>query len=428
MPGRFRWVVVLLLFSATIINYIDRSAIAFAANEIQSQFGLNASQLGFILGAFGVGYIISTLFGGIAVDRFGSRISLAVCLFVWSLAIGWTGAATGFVMLYAARAVLGLAEGPSFPTLTSAITKWLPPEERATALGGALVAVPIALAIGSPLVSLLLEAFGWRSMFFTLCVCGLLWLPFWLYFFADEPAQSALVSNQERLYIETSQRGVNAPKPRHTPTSKEWRILLNNPTLRANYWAYFVFGYYIFFFMSWMPKYLRDSFNLDLSQVGYFAFMPWALAAVLLLAFGRWSDAILKRTSNLRKARSYQIAGTQLFAAIAIIPASFIDNLYVAIVSITLAVGATMAANAAYYAVVTDLVPRLAGTAMGIMTIWFAASGFLAPVITGYALNLSGSFAPAFWLLSLLGLSSVLGVVLFHNPDLDRGTLLRKMA
>lgn len=63
MPGRFRWVVVVLLFSVTIINYIDRSAIAYAANEIQAEFGLSAAQLGFILGAFGIGYIVSTLFG-----------------------------------------------------------------------------------------------------------------------------------------------------------------------------------------------------------------------------------------------------------------------------------------------------------------------------------------------------------------------------
>ena len=137
---------------------------------------------------------------------------------------------------------------------------------------------------------------------------------------------------------------------------------------------------------------------------------------------------ILKRTNNLRKARSYQIAGTQLFAAVAIIPASLIDNLYVAMASITLAVGSALAANAAYYAVVTDLVPRVAGTAMGIMTIWFAAAGFLAPVVTGFTLDLTGSFAPAFWLLTALAATSVLGVIIFHQPDLDRGTLLRKLA
>jgi ACS family hexuronate transporter-like MFS transporter len=428
MTDRFRWVIVLLLFSVTVLNYIDRSAIAFAANEIQSELGLSAGQLGLILGAFGIGYILSTLFGGMAVDKIGSRFALTACLLVWSLAIGWTGAATGFVMLYAARTVLGLAEGPSFPAMTSAVTKWLPPDERATALAGALVAVPVALAIGSPIVSVLIETFGWRSMFYVLCFFSLLLLPIWLYFFADDPASSSLISNHERLHIEQSQRNSGLASRSNTATRTEWRMLLTNPTLLANYWAYFVFGYFIFFFMTWMPKFLRDSYNLDLSQVGYFAFLPWIVAAFALLVFGRWSDAILRQTGNLRKARSLQIAGTQLFAAIAIIPASFIDNLYVAIASITLAVASSLAANAAFYAVITDLVPRIAGTAMGIMTIFFAASGFLAPVITGYALQLTGSFAPGFWLLTGLALSSVIGVLLFHHPDLERGRLVRSLA
>ena len=60
---------------------------------------------------------------------------------------------------------------------------------------------------------------------------------------------------------------------------------------------------------------------------------------------------------------------------------------------------------------------------MGVMTIWFAASGFLAPVITGYTLDLAGDFAPAFWLISLLAASSVVGVILFHWPDRDRDSL-----
>lgn len=428
MPDRFRWIIVLLLFSATILNYIDRAAIAFAANEIQAEFGLSNSQLGFILGAFGIGYIVSTLFGGMAVDRIGTRFTLAACLFVWSIAIGWTGLASGFVMLYMARMVLGFAEGPSFPAMTSAVTKWLPPDERATALAGALVAVPLALAIGSPLVSVLIETFGWRSMFYLLCFFGFVLLPIWFYFFADEPSDSPLISNQERLYIESSQRSSGQSVASHTPSEAEWRMLLTNPTLLANYWAYFVFGYFIFYFMNWMPKFLSDSFNLDLSQVGYFAFLPWIVAAAALFFFGRWSDVILKESRSLRKARSLQIAGTQLFAAIAIIPASMIDNLYVAIASITLAVASSMAANAAFYAIITDLVPRVAGTAMGIMTIFFAAAGFLAPVVTGYALDLTGSYALGFWLLSALAFSSVIGILLFHHPDLDRGKLMRKLA
>jgi MFS family permease len=423
IANRFRWFVVFLLFVVTVINYIDRSAIAFAAHLIQKDFGLSSAQIGLVLGAFGIGYIVSTLFGGMSVDRFGSKVTLGLTVLIWTIAIGWTGAAIGFVMLYAARIALGLAEGPSFPAVTGAVEEWLTPKERASALAGVLVAVPIALAIGSPVVSLLIAQFGWHTMFYILAVLGLLWLPIWMYFFSDKPEKSRFVGDRERSLIDSQQNPKNHGSRKRVASAAEWKALLTTPTLLANYWAYFVFGYFLFFFMSWMPEFLRKSYDLKLAQVGFVAILPWAASAIALYGFGRWSDVLLRRTSSLRIARSYQIAGTQIVAAIAIVPVAMFDNIYVAVAGITVAVAASMAANAAYYAVITDLVPRLAGTAMGIMTIWFAASGFLAPVITGYALDLTGNFAPAFWLVSVLAASSVVGVVLLHQPDRDQARL-----
>ena len=428
MPDRFRWIIVTLLFSATLLHYIDRSVIAFAADQIQNELGLGTGQLGFVLGAFGLGYIVTALLGGMAVSKIGTHITLAACLLVWSIATGWAGLASGLVSLCMARMVLGLAEGPSAPAMASALNRWLPPDERATVLAGAMVAVPLALAIGSPLVAVLINTFGWRSVFYLLCFFGVILVPVWFYFFADEPSDSPLISNQERLFIDSSQRHSGAAITTHTPTQSDWQMLLTNPTLVTNYWAFFVSGCFIFFFMSWMPKFLQDSFGLGLVQVGYIALLPWLAAATAVVFFGRWSDTVLKQTRNLRKARSLQIAGTQLVAAVALIPAVMYDNLYVVIASFTLAVAASMAASATFYAVITDMVPRIAGSAMSIMTICFAAASFIAPVVTGYALDLTGSYAVGLWALTALALTSVIGIVLFHHPDLDRGKLMRKLA
>ncbi|MEM9105218.1 MAG: MFS transporter [Pseudomonadota bacterium] len=428
MPDRFRWIIVVLLFSATILNLIDRAVIAFAADQIQSEIGLSASQLGFVFGAIGIGYIISTIGGSFAVDRLGTRLALAACLIFWSISIGWTGLASGFAALLMARMVMGLAEGPGYPAMTSAFQKWLPPDERATVLAGILVAMPLALAIGSPLVAVLIDTFGWRSLFYLLCFFGFVLLPIWFYFFADEPSDSPLISNQERLYIDSSQRNSAAKSQPHVPSRSDWQTLLSNRTLLANYWAFFVAGYFIFFFMTWMPKFLHDSFDLGLSQIGYFAFLPWIAAAAALVYFGRWSDATLKQTRNLHKSRSQLIAGSQLVAAVGIIPVIYFDSLYVAMASFTLVVAASMAAGAAFYAVISEMVPRIAGTAMTIMTSCFAAAGFFAPVITGFTVDLTGSYVVSFWTMTVLGLSSVIGIVLFHNPDLDRGQLMRKLA
>ena len=136
----------------------------------------------------------------------------------------------------------------------------------------------------------------------------------------------------------------------------------------------------------------------------------------MLWLLGRWSDHLLKTTGRLRIARSYLIAGSQFVAALAVVPVALTHDLTVAIAGITVAVAASMGANAAYYAVNVDIVPTRAATALGIMDFAFAISGFLAPAITGWVLNLRGSFVDGFLLMTVLALSSVL-VVLAVPPS-----------
>lgn len=422
-PTRFRWFIVFILFAITIVNYVDRAAIAYAIPAIQRDLGLSPTFTGAILAAFGLGYALTTLLGGIAVDRFGARIVLTVSAVLWSLSIGATSLATSFLVLYAARVLLGLSEGPNFPALTGAVTHWLSPHERATALGNALLAVPLALAIGGPIVTTLLGWFDWRLTFGALFVLSVAWVPLWWFLFRDDPAKSRFVNAAELAHIRSGHPSVStrpAAVTRSRPEGSVLRTLLGNGTLLANYWAFFVFGYFLFFFMTWLPSYLERQYGLNVQAVGLFIVLPWLAAAVLLGLMGRWSDALLKSTGRLRVARSYLIAGSQLVAALAVVPVALTNNLAVAIAGITIAVAASMGANAAYYAVNVDIVPERAATALGIMDFAFALAGFLAPAITGWVLDLRGSFVDGFLLMTALALSSVLVVLLFHHPDRDR--------
>lgn len=416
---RFHRVVIFLLFAITVVNYIDRAAISYAIPEIEQQLGLSKAAAGTILGAFGLGYAVTTLVGGFAVDRYGARIVLTVAAVLWSLSIGLTGLASGFLTLYLARTLLGMAEGPNFSAVTGAVERWLPPARQASALSYALVAVPVALACGGPIVTQLLAALGWRGTFAVLFVVSLVWVPLWFFLFRDDPAQSRHVNAQELAFIREGQKAVAAPV-RRWPRMSEVRVLLTNRTLLVNYWAFFVFGYFLFFFMAWLPSYLQQSYGLNLPAVGVFTVLPWLCAAGALWALGRWSDHLLTTTGRLRVSRSYLIAGTQLVAALAVVPVAFSASLPVAIACISLAVAASMGANAAYFAVNVDIVPEKAATALGIMDFCFALAGFVAPVVTGFVLSLRGSFADGFALMAVLALSSVALVLAFHRPDEDR--------
>ena len=421
-PTRFRWFIVFLLFAITTVNYIDRAAISYAIPLIQRHLGFSPAESGAILGAFGLGYAVTTLLGGFAVDRWGARIVLTVAAVLWTLSIGMTALATGVAMLYAARVLLGVSEGPNFPALTGAVTHWLSPHERATALGNALLAVPLALAIGGPIVTHLLIWLDWRLTFAVLFVLSAAWVPLWWFLFRDGPADSRFVNQAELDHIQTH-HGAVSRRPRAVlktwPSRDVITALLSNRTLLANTWAFFVFGYFLFFFMTWLPSYLERKYGLNLGAIGLFTVLPWLAAALLLWLFGRWSDHLLARTGRLRIARSYLIAGSQFVAAIAVIPVAMTDDLTVAIAGITVAVAASMGANAAYYAVNVDIVPDRAATALGIMDFAFAIAGFLAPAITGWVLNLRGSFTDGFLLMAVLALSSVVVVLLFHHPDND---------
>ncbi|MGH8128955.1 MAG: MFS transporter, partial [Gammaproteobacteria bacterium] len=393
----------------------------YAVGDLSRAFGLSQGSIGLILGAFGIGYLITTFFGGIWTDRYGAHKTLLIASLLWSIAIGATGLATGFAILFAARVLLGIAEGPNFPVMNRVVTDWLSPRERAMALSSALVAVPLALAIGAPIVTFLILHIGWRGMFLILAALSLLWVPIWWIWFRDFPEHSPHVNEAELSHIreggEHHADDAEAIHERRRHLQGLWKFLFTNPTLLANNWAFFVFGYFLFFFMTWMPSYLSRTYGMDLTQVGLFSILPWLFAAILLLATGRLSDALLKRTGRLRIARSHPIWISQLLAALSIVPVVLAHSEVVALIFVSLAVGFGMASNSTFYAINADLAPARSGTALGVMDTFFAISGFAAPAITGWLVNATGNFNAAFWLMAALSISSVLVVLIFHRPD-----------
>lgn len=423
---RFRWIIIALIFFITVVNYIDRSAISYGIGDIARDLDFSRHDedilSGFILAAFSIGYMLTTFFGGIFADRHGARVTLFWAALVWSIAIGLTGLAVGFVMLACARVLLGVAEGPNFPAMNRGVADWLSSRERAIALSNSLVAVPLALAIGAPIVTQLILHVGWRGMFIVLMLLGVIWLPLWWFLFRDFPEHSRYVNAAELEHIRdgksvdrTSDAKTMHNRRRHMPGM--WKFLLSNPTLLANDWSFFVFGYYLFFFMTWLPTYLEKVYQLDLKQVGVFAIAPWLTATVLLWGFGYLSDMLLRKTGSLRIARSHPIWISQLLAGLCILPVIFVHDLTVMLIFISLAVGLSMCANAAFYAINVDVARERAGTALGVMDTFFAISGFVAPLATGWLVGLTQSFNATFWLMAALALSSVVVVILFHHPD-----------
>lgn len=423
--GNYRWVIIGLGFAITLINYLDRSAISYARKAIELEYGLNDGHFGMIASAFAITYMVMTTVGGIMVDKWGSHRVWPAAAILWSVITAMMGLASGFWVLFAFRLILGLTEGPHFPALTRVVADWLPKTERATATAIGLSAVPFAHVLGGPLITNLIVSLGWKGMFVVLGVLGVVWSVVWVFLFRDYPESSKYVSDAELTHIrdgvvQTRDGSDQSRRSHHLSEGKTtWRFMLLNPSLMSNNLAFFAFGYLLFFAMTWLPGYLEKTYSLHLKEVGVFVIAPWLTAGILLASAGFISDWLMKKTGSARIARTHMIWICQLLSAICFIPLMFTHDLNVALTMISLGIGLGLMPNACFYALNTDLAKDRAGTSLGIMDSFFALAGILAPAITGFISEKTGSFSAAFGLLIFFSLASVVGIIIFQRPDRD---------
>ncbi|MBS0629515.1 MAG: MFS transporter [Verrucomicrobia bacterium] len=409
----YRWLITFLIFFITLINFIDRSAISFVIAPLKSEFQFTDTQFGMILSAFGLGYMLLTAIGGWLVDKYGPRAMWPIAAITWSLCVGSLGLAVGFWSFIGIRFLLGLTEGPHFPAMSRSISKWLPPKERARALSLGLVAIPLSSVIGAPITSYLVADFGWRIMFFLISSVGILWGFVWYFLFRDDPKDSRRVSENELAYINTEATNVQKVPNAHI----NWKFILSHPALIANNIAYFAFGYMLFFATLWLPGYFLSKYGLNLKSVGWYLTIPWLTGALFLKIGGIISDKVYQKTGKSRLARGHLIWVTQLLAAIFFICLSFTSTLGYSILFLSLGIGFGMMPQSAFFSINIDVAKEKAGSAQGITSSCLSLAGIIAPLATGWLVDLTGSFNTAFLLLAGMTLVAVVVVILFLHPD-----------
>jgi nitrate/nitrite transporter NarK len=263
----------------------------------------------------------------------------------------------------------------------------------------------------------MVSSVGWRAMFIILGSLGIVWAILWWNIFRDKPGTSRHVSTEELDHIKdelVTEKVVAHTAVEHKTT---WRFMLTNRAFIANNYAFFTFGYLLFFAVTWLPGYLEQTYAINVREVGWFLVLPWLLATILLIAGGWISDHLWRKTKHIRTARSHIIWICQIASALCFIPVILTHSLPVAIAGISLGVGLGLMPNAAFYALNADLARDRAATSLGLMNFSFALAGILAPLVTGFLSDITGNFAGAISLLVILTLTSALGIILFHYPD-----------
>lgn len=411
----YRWVITALIFFITLVNFIDRSAISFVIEPLKKEFNFTDTQFGMILSAFGVGYVLLTVFGGWLVDVWGTRIIWPLAAIGWSLCVAFLGFASSFWGFIWLRFLLGVTEGPHFPAMSSSISNWLTPNERARALSFGLVAIPLSSFIGAPITSYLVANFGWRAMFLIISLAGIIWAGVWYWLFTDRPDDSPRVNQLEKDHIK---EGLATEKSKsHHKEPVDWRFILTHPVLIANNIAYFAFGYMLFFATLWLPGYFLHQHNLDLKSVGWYLTIPWLVGAIFLKAGGVISDWLYNKTGSGRIARSHLIWISQFIAAIFFVCLSFTHSLGMSIFFLSLGLGFGLMSQPAFFSINIDIAKERSGSSQGITSSCLSLAGIIAPAITGFLIDQTGSYQGAFLLLAGIMGVAVITVLFFHHPD-----------
>ncbi|MDQ0862267.1 MFS transporter [Bacillus sp. V2I10] len=421
MFKKYRWFIVFLLFLAGAFNYMDRVAFSVAAPFISKEFNLTPTQLGLLFSSFFIGYAIFNFIGGYLADRFGPRKVFGGSLGLWSIFIGATAVTFNFTSLYISRLFFGFAEGPVATTSNKMVNNWFPAKERASAIGIYTAGMPLGGAIAAPLVGLVSIQYGWRTAFIVLMILGLLLAYFWMKLTKDHPKQHPKVSEAELMEIQLGQG--TGSDPSKTERVSLWKTI-KHPTILFTAVAFFAYNYNNFFFLTWFPSYLTDAKNLSVHDMSIVTVIPWLVGAIGLFSGGFISDYIYKKTKKLMFSRKIILVTGLFGAAICVGFVVLVETAAAAVALMAIAVFFLYLTAMIYWAIIQDTVPsNNVGTAGGFIHLISNISGIIAPTVTGYFIESTGTFNTAFFLAASLAIFGSLAVVFFVKPiKTEKGT------
>lgn len=381
--------VLLLLCLMYFITYVDRVNISTAAAAFKADLGLSNTQLGFVFSAFAYPYLICQVIGGWFGDRFGARRTLVVCGLIWSVATILTGLVGGLWTLVAARMLLGLGEGATFPTATRAMSTWLPGGKSGWAQGITHAAARLGNAITPPAVVVLIALVSWRGSFVIMGLVSLVWVAVWAWYYRDDPRTHPAVTpaDLERIPPPRTVAAQRGPTP--------WGPLLRR--MAPVTFVYFCYGWTLWTFLTWVPQFMLNAYKLNLKDSALFAMLVFG-GGVVGDALGGWlSDYILRRTGSLVRARRDLVIFGMVGSLVCSAPILFITDPMMAALALGGAFFFAELTIGPMWAIPMDIAPAHSGTASGLMNTGSALAAILSPLVFGIIIDRTGNWSLPFW-------------------------------
>lgn len=331
---------------------------------------------------------------GILLDRLGVRRIGRIATLLWSVASFGAAASSGLASFIAARFLLGVAESPTFPANAKALGYWFPDQERSLATAITDAAAKFSSAIGVPFLGLLLLHFGWRWSFATTGLISLLYFALFCWIYRN-PSEDEQLSAVERQYILGG--GAQAEGQARGGSGASLVYLLRRRKVYGLALGWGAYNYTFFLLLTWLPSYLSISLHMDLLHSVFYTSVPWLFATLTDVVVGGWLvDILIRRGWDSNRVRqAVLITGTSL--GLGMLGAARAHSPTSALVWISIALGGLAAAAPVAWTVPSLISPRESvGTLGGIVNFSGQLAAISAPIITGYIVSATHSFASAF--------------------------------
>ena len=378
---RLRWIILGLVFLATVINYLDRQTLSVLAPVLQDEFRMTPITYSRIVSAFMLAYTIMNGLSGPVIDRLGAKLGYALTVAWWSTAEILHAFSGGVVSLGIFRFFLGMGEAGNWPGAIKVVAEWFPPGERALASGIFNSGSSIGALLAPPLVTWITLRFGWREAFAFIGLSGFAWLLLWWAIYRSSDSVSS---------------GPNVRPPR-------LRTLLKDPFL-LQLTASKVFSDPVwYFYIFWFPQYLKSARGFTLLEIGRTAWIPFLAADLGNLLGGVVSALLIRRGMPAARAHRLCVVRFSLLMTAAI-PAVLTGNPAVSIGFVSLAALGYAGSLANLLSIPADAFPKeQVSSVWGIASMGAGLGGMVFSLITGSIVE-RWSFTPVFLLFGTIPL------------------------
>jgi ACS family hexuronate transporter-like MFS transporter len=396
---KLRWLIALLLFLSTTINYADRLALSLVSTDIRHQFQMTEQDYAEVVTLFLLAYSIMYAASGYIVDRMGTRNGFSLFILVWSVAAMAHGLATGKWTLAACRFVLGLGEPGAWPAAAKAVAEWFPPRLRALGMGIFNAGSSVGSAMAPPVVTFLTIRYGWPWAFYFTGALGLVWLAAWWLIYTP-PHQNRWLRKSEYEAIKDE---VAPPEEARAAkgASVDWKRVIGTRGCVTLTVARFFTDPVIYFVIFWLPEYLRKERGFNLEMVGKYAWVPFVFGGVGYVAGGWLSGALMRAGWTLPRSRKFAMLMGAVIMPVAIAAP------YVPTAGLAIAATCFITVGHAFWVANLQTLPAdlfrssETGTVMGFSGMGGAVGGMLANLGTGWVVA-HFSYAPIFLLAGLM--------------------------